>query len=133
MPFLMRVLTNSCQRVPLKLCSPSGSDEGGRTGPPSDAGFGASPLRPAVGDHATGHGVSGTVIAVSDDQPLAADGIWRVTLAGEEFGRLVRCCSPERGGKAWQLLRLDDMSDEQLDAYEASMDNQGGSGTAPPS
>ncbi len=133
MPFLMRVVTNACQPAPVRVCSPAGADDGGRSGAPSDPASGASPLPPAVGDRATGHGVSGTVTVVPDRQPLAKDGIWRVILAGEGFGRLVRRRNAERAGKAWQLLQLDDISDEQLDSYEASMSDQDGSGTAPPS
>lgn len=126
MPFLMRVLTNACWRAPPRFCSPAEAD---RSGAPLDVAV-LAVLRPAIGDHATGHGVSGTIAAVPDHQPLAEDGIWRVALAGEGFGRLVRCCRQGRGERAWQLLQIDDMSDEQLDAYEASMHDQDRSGTA---
>lgn len=78
--------------------------------------------RPGIGERASGHGVSGTIAAVPDVQPLARDGIWRVALAGEAFGRLVR-----RGDRAcdagWSLLRMDELADEQFDRYEAAMDD----------
>lgn len=73
------------------------------------------PRRPDPGERAVGYGVTGTVIAVADQQPLAADNVWRVTLAEEACGRLVG-----RGhGGAWRLLQLDDLTDAQLDAYDA--------------
>lgn len=58
-----------------------------------------------------------------DRQPLAADGIWRVTLAGESVGRLVRLDEQEytSGAAGWQLLQLDDVTDAQLEAYEEAM------------
>ena len=72
-------------------------------------------LPPRSGARAAGHGVCGTIVAVPAWQPLAGDGIWRVTLAHEPFGRLVG-----RGqGGAWQLLQLDDLADEQIAALEA--------------
>lgn len=120
MPLLMRVLTTVCRRTPPRLCSPATMD---RSGAPSRAAVGTV-LRPTVGDHAAGHGVSGIVAVVPDHQPLASGGIWRVTLAGEGFGRLVRF-DEEHGGRAWQLLQIDELSDEQLDAYDASMHGQG--------
>ncbi len=123
MPFLTRVLVNACRCAPPKVGRPVGTDHAGRSG---------RALGPAIGDRATGYGARGTVIAVPDCQPLAADGIWRVTLAGEGFGRLVRRGGREHDGEAWQLLQLDDVSDEQLDTYEASMHDQGQSGTASP-
>lgn len=122
----MRVLTGACRRAPPRFRSLAEAD---RSGALPDAAI-SSARRPVIGDHAAGHGVSGTIIAVPECQPLADDEIWRVVLAGEEVGRLVRRCRQELGGKAWQLLQLDDMSDEQLDAYEASMDGQGQGGTA---
>ena len=76
---------------------------------------------PAVGDAAAGHGVSGTIAAIPDKQPLAQDDIWRVTLRGEAFGRLVRHGEPGCSGTAWQLLRIDDLTDAQLDAYDEAM------------
>ena len=78
------------------------------------------PVRPGVGEPASGHGVSGTIAAVPDVQPLARDGIWRVTLAGEAFGRLVRF-DGRAPGDGWRLLQMDDVTDEQLDRYEAAM------------
>jgi hypothetical protein len=83
----------------------------------------ASARQPVLGGRATGYGVSGMIAAVPDQQPLAADGIWRVTLAGETFGRLV--CPDEQDGSSgpagWRLLQLDDIADAQLDAFEAAM------------
>jgi hypothetical protein len=76
---------------------------------------------PAAGDAAAGHGVSGTIAVIPDEQPLAQDSIWRVVLRGETFGRLVRHKEPGHGGAAWQLLRIDDLTDAQLDAYDAAM------------
>lgn len=77
-------------------------------------------MRPGIGEHAAGYGVSGTILAVPELQPLAQDGIWRITLAGESFGRLVRLADGGRG-RMWQLLQLDDVTDEQFDAYDAAM------------
>ncbi len=71
---------------------------------------------PEPGERAKGLGMSGAVVAVPDQQPLAADNVWRVTLAGEPFGRLVERA---RDG-AWQLLQLDNLTDAQLDAYEVT-------------
>lgn len=70
---------------------------------------------PNPGDHASGHDVHGIIASVSPRQPLAADGVWRVTLRGESFGRLVRL-APDAG---WHLLQLDELTDAQLDALEA--------------
>jgi len=81
---------------------------------------GAAPC-PAVGEQASGYGVSGTIAAVPELQPLGTEGIWRISLEGEHFGRLVRRESQDCLGEAWQLLQLDDIADEQLDAYEAAM------------
>ena len=81
-------------------------------------------LRPAVGELAAGHGVHGVIGAVAAVQPLATEGIWRVALGGEACGRLVRGASGTCDGHdaaAWRLLRIDDLSDEQLDAYERAM------------
>ena len=75
---------------------------------------------PAIGDEAEGHGVSGIIAEIPNKQPLARDGIWRVMLRGEAFGRLVRYGQQGRGAE-WSLLDLDDMTDEQLDAYDAAM------------
>ena len=76
---------------------------------------------PAVGDAAAGHGVSGTIAAIPDQQPLAQDDIWRVTLCGETFGRLVRHGEPGCSGAAWRLLQIDDLTDAQLGAYDEAM------------
>ena len=84
----------------------------------------ASP--PAVGDAAAGYGMSGTIVAIPHKQPLAHDGIWRVTLSGEAFGRLVRHRAPGFGGASWHLLRIDDLTDEQLDAYDEAMLSESG-------
>ncbi len=126
MPFLMRVLTTACRRAPPRFRSPSEAD---RADAPPHAAVGAV-LRPTIGDHAEGHGVSGMVAAVPDHQPLATDGIWRVTLAGEGFGRLVRF-DEVRDGRTLQLLRIDELNDEQLDAYDASMRGRGEDRTGP--
>ncbi len=79
--------------------------------------------QPVIGDHAAGYGVSGTVAAVRECQPLAGEGIWRITLAGEDFGRLVRQDEQayQNGEGGWVLLQVDDLSDVQLAAYEAAM------------
>ena len=70
---------------------------------------------PDVGERATGYGVSGIVAAVPCQQPLAADSIWRVVLAEEAFGRLVG----RRADGTWKLLSLNDLTDAQLNAFEA--------------
>lgn len=80
----------------------------------------SGPARPAIGQRASGYGMSGTIAAVPRAQPLARDGIWRITLAGETFGRLVRLDAGARDG-GWRLLRIDDVTDEQFDLYEAAM------------
>lgn len=72
---------------------------------------------PEAGARASGHGASGVIAAVRARQPLSADGIWRVSLAGEPGGRLVR----RKGEGSWQLLRVDDLTDAQLEAYESGM------------
>lgn len=76
-----------------------------------------SPRPPEPGERAAGHGVSAAVVAVPEQQPLAADNVWRVVLAGEPFGRLVR---PAQDG-AWQLLQLDELSSAQVDAFEMNV------------
>ncbi|MBV9749108.1 MAG: hypothetical protein JO157_09855 [Acetobacteraceae bacterium] len=75
--------------------------------------------------------MSGMIAVVPDHQPLGEGGIWRVTLAGEGFGRLVRSYD-ERDRRTWLLLQIDELSDEQLDAYDASMHGQGEDRTEPP-
>lgn len=69
---------------------------------------------PEPGARAVGQGVVGVVLAVPRAQPLAVDDIWRVTLVGERFGRLVA----RRKNGAWHLLQEDELTDEQLDALE---------------
>jgi hypothetical protein len=70
---------------------------------------------PSPGERACGHGVDGVVATVPASQPLAADGVWRVTLVGETCGRLVSA-TPDGG---WHLLHLGELSEAQLDALEA--------------
>lgn len=70
---------------------------------------------PRPGQPAAGHGVKGRIIAVPEFQPLAADSIWRVVLAGEPFGRLVR-----EAGAMWHLLQVDELTDAQLEDYDAA-------------
>lgn len=72
---------------------------------------------PVPGDRAAGYGMQGLIGALRNRQPLAGDGIWRVSLRGEEGGRLVR--RDERGG--WRLLQVDDLTDAQLEAYDEAM------------
>ena len=81
------------------------------------------PSKPSVGDHAAGHGMSGRIAAVPDVQPLERDGIWRVVLHGEVVVRVVRHATRQGSTWCWQLLQMDDMTDEQLDAYEAALSN----------
>lgn len=77
--------------------------------------------RPIAGDEAAGHGMSRGIAAVPGWQPLEHDGIWRVVLRGEVVVRVVRHATRQGGGWRWQLLQMDDMTDEQLDAYEAAL------------
>lgn len=87
---------------------------------------------PVIGDDAAGYGMRGKVAAVPVRQPLAHEGIWRVTLEGEAFGRIIRCPVHPEPTLWWRLLRMDDMTDAQLDIYEAAMSEPpqvpGGSG-----
>lgn len=76
---------------------------------------------PVVGDTAAGHGMSCRIAAVPGRQPLEHDGIWRVVLHGEVVVRVVRHATRQGSGWRWQLLQMDDMTDEQLDAYEAAL------------
>ena len=76
---------------------------------------------PVAGDMAAGHGMSRNIAAVPGWQPLERDGIWRVVLHGEVVVRVVRHATRQGGGWRWQLLQMDDMTDEQLDAYEAAL------------
>ncbi len=77
--------------------------------------------RPVAGDMAAGHGMSRNIAAVPGWQPLERDEIWRVVLHGEVVVRVVRHATRQGGGRRWQLLQMDDMTDEQLDAYEAAL------------
>lgn len=81
----------------------------------------SSLLRPVVGDEAAGHGMSRRIAAVPDWQPLGHDEIWRVVLHGEVVVRVVRHSSLPGIAAHWQLLQMDDMTDEQLDIYEAAL------------
>jgi hypothetical protein len=74
------------------------------------------PRPPSPGERASGHGLEGVVATVLACQPLAEDDVWRVTLAGEPFGRLV---SPAPDG-SWHLLQLEELTDAQLDVLEAA-------------
>jgi hypothetical protein len=65
------------------------------------------------------------IAAVPGWQPLERDGIWRVLLHGEVVVRVVRHATRQSGGWRWQLLQMDDMTDEQLDAYEAALSGPG--------
>ena len=82
------------------------------------------PPTPVVDDEAVGHGMSGRIAAVPDLQPLERDGIWRVVLHGEVVVRVVRPARRQGSVWRWQLLQMDDMTDEQLDAYEAALPNR---------
>ena len=81
--------------------------------------------RPVAGDVAAGHGMSCGIAAVPGWQPLERDGIWRVVLHGEVVVRVVRDATRQGGGWQWRLLQMDDMTDEQLDAYEAALSGPG--------
>lgn len=76
---------------------------------------------PVVGDTAAGHDMSCRIAAVPGWQPLERDGIWRVVLHGEVVVRIVRHVTRQGSGWCWQLLQMDDMTDEQLDVYEAAL------------
>ena len=78
------------------------------------------PSPPVAGEQASGHGVFRRIAAVPDLQPLASDDIWRVALEGETVIRVVRF-HIEMGGVRWELLAMEDMTDEQLDTYEAAI------------
>lgn len=82
------------------------------------------PSMPVVDDEAVGHGMSGRIAAVPDLQPLERDEIWRVVLHGEVVIRIVRHAMRQGSAWRWQLLQMDDMTDEQLDAYEAALSNR---------
>jgi hypothetical protein len=83
----------------------------------------AAVKHPALGERAAGYGVSGRIAVLPNRQPLAVEGIWRVRLAGESVGRLVRLDEQDysSGAAGWQLLQLDDTTAAQLRAYEAAM------------
>jgi len=87
----------------------------------------SSLLRPVAGDEATGYGVSRSIAAVPDWQPLGHDEIWRVILHGEVVVRVVRHSSLPGVAAHWQLLQIDDMTDEQLDIYDAALSDPHGS------
>ena len=74
--------------------------------------------RPAPGKRALGYGVSGliVVVVVPEFQPLAADAIWRVALAGGSVGYLVRRDEQDyaSGAAGWLPLQLDDLTDAQI-------------------
>jgi len=72
---------------------------------------------PRLGERPSGHSVIGTLASVAEQQPLSAENVWRVVLAGEAVGRLVRRA---RDG-ALQLLQLAELTDAELDIYEAAM------------
>lgn len=80
----------------------------------------SSPLKPVTGDKAAGYGVRRKIAAVPDWQPLGHDGIWRVVLHGEVVVRIVRCSALPGSVPHWKLLQMDDMTEEQLDTYEAA-------------
>ncbi len=64
--------------------------------------------------------MAGTIAAVPSLQPLASDDIWRVVLDCDPFVRVVRPrAAPDTA--AWELLALGDMTDDQLDIYEAAV------------
>jgi hypothetical protein len=79
--------------------------------------------RPGLGERAAGYGMSGRIAALPERQPLALTGIWRVTLAGESVRRLVRQDEQDysSGEAGWQLLQLDDLTEQQIDLYETAM------------
>lgn len=77
--------------------------------------------KPVVGDMAAGHGMSRRVAAVPSWQPLEQDAVWRVILHGERVVRVVAYATRQGLSWRWQLLRMDDMTDKQLDAYEAAL------------
>lgn len=91
------------------------------------------PSQPVVGEQAAGHGVFRRITAIPDVQPLASDDIWRVALEGEAVIRVVRLRC-EMGGPRWELLAMGDMTEEQLDAYEAAISGnyEGQPGTPSP-
>ncbi len=78
------------------------------------------PRCPDPGDRAAGYGMDGTIVTVHSVQPLSNDRIWRVTLAGEACGRLVRSEQRRRSGW-WSLLQIDDLTDAQLALLDAAL------------
>jgi hypothetical protein len=72
---------------------------------------------PRLGERSSGYSVFGTLAAVAEQQPLSAENVWRVVLAGEVVGRLVKRAQDG----ALQLLQLAELTDAQLDTYEAVM------------
>ena len=71
---------------------------------------------PEVGDCASGYDVESAIGQVSEDQPLAASGIWRVILVGELFGRLVSWGNQG----VWRLLQLNDLTRRQIDTLSGT-------------
>ena len=93
------------------------------TGPSTAAALGTAtiwlgPWCPDPGERAAGYGMAGTIVAVHRVQPLSSDHIWRVTLAGEAYGRLVRF-DGHRSSGWWLLLQVDDLTDSQLETLDA--------------
>ena len=90
------------------------------------------PLQPRVGEQAAGHGMFRRVAVVPGLQPLASDDIWRVILEDEAVIRVIRSRATQ-GGVRWELLAMGDMTEEQLDTYEAAVSGsqEGGSAAGP--
>ena len=80
----------------------------------------SQPPEPVVGEQAAGYGMFRRIAAVPGQQPLASDDIWRVTLEGETVIRVVRSRAAQNGPR-WELLAMGDMTEEQLDIYEAAV------------
>ena len=78
------------------------------------------PSHPVVGEEVAGHGMFRRIAALPGLQPLASDSIWRVALEGETVIRVVRLRAA-RNGPRWGLLAMGDMTEEQLDTYEAAI------------
>ena len=77
--------------------------------------------RPLMNDRACGHGVDNGIITVPSRQPLKHDGIWRVVLHGEAVVRVVRHSKQQGSTLCWQLLQINDLTDEQLGLYEFAL------------
>ena len=76
--------------------------------------------QPAVGEQAVGYGMFCRIAAVPELQPLAPYDIWRVALEREAVIRVVRSRAAQSGPR-WELLAMSDMTEEQLDTYEAAV------------